>query len=192
MVSFYDVFMAPLERLGIRKRRQYILEKAYGETLEVGSGTGANLPYYNNDNISSVCVTDVKLSKHLKNKMDKDACIKEASATKLPYSDNHFDTIVHTLVFCSVDHKHIGMQELKRVLKDDGQILFIEHVLPKNPILRALFKLINPVWMLLSRDCTLTHDFIKTATENGFEVAEKNRFFLTSFIAGKLVKKANN
>ncbi|MEC9484964.1 MAG: class I SAM-dependent methyltransferase [Candidatus Izemoplasma sp.] len=189
MLSIYDVFMAPLERLRIGKRRYDILKEAKGNILEIGSGTGANLRYYDMDQIHSLCITDVNLSKHLTKKAPDIACLEEASASDLPYQDKQFDTIVHTLVFCSVNHKHVGMQELRRVLKDDGQILFIEHVLPKNRFLRVIFTFINPLWMLFSRECTLTHDFVKTARENGFDVIQKDHFFMTSFISGKLVKK---
>ena len=136
MFSFYDLFMKPLERRGINQARRRLMTQAVGSVLEIGSGTGANLKFYNFDLITDLTITDKKLSKRLKKLDSKDTTFVEADVSDLPFSDDSFDTIIHTLVFCSVKDVSKGLSELKRVLKPNGKIIFIEHVLPESKFLK--------------------------------------------------------
>ncbi|QMS85584.1 class I SAM-dependent methyltransferase [Candidatus Xianfuyuplasma coldseepsis] len=189
MVSFYDLFMVPLEKRGIRKTRQKLLQEACGTVLEIGAGTGVNVKYYQPTCIDELIITDQKVGKHLKQKHQPHISFKEARAEHLPFDDNTFDTVVHTLVFCCVNDVDQGLQEVKRVLKPDGKLLFIEHVLPHKQGLRRLFRSINPLWRLFSSGCSLTKDFKKSLNENGFDIQEQGQFMNTVFIYGTATHK---
>lgn len=186
-MSVYDVFMKPLEKRGIQQAREELLRYASGNVLEIGSGTGVNLKYYNCDKLSSLILTDKSISKHLLKKELKCQTVEELDVTSLPYDDKTFDTIVHTLVFCSVKDQEKGIQEIYRVLKDDGTVIFIEHVLPQN-YLKPIFKTVNPVWKLFSGGCHLNRDYLNLI-EPHFDVSMTNEFMNTVFVSGIAKKK---
>lgn len=184
MFSVYNLFMKPLEKRGIKQARQRLMKKAKGSVLEIGSGTGANLKFYNFDWITDLTITDKKLSKRFKNLKLNNTVLVEANVSELPFSDHSFDTIIHTLVFCSVDDVSKGLIELKRVLKPKGKLIFIEHVLPENPFLRRTFKFVNPLWKRISSGCNLTRSYIDALKQEGFEIIEASKFMKTVFVSG--------
>jgi len=191
MFSFYDLFMKPLERRGINQARRRLMTQAVGSVLEIGSGTGANLKFYNFDLITDLTITDKKLSKRIKKLDSKETTFIEADVTDLPFSDDSFDTIVHTLVFCSVKDVSKGLLELKRVLKPNGKILFIEHVLPENKFLKRTFRFINPIWKTLASGCNLTRSYEDSLKVEGFEISDLSKFMKTVFISGIATNKVN-
>ncbi|MCF7927352.1 MAG: methyltransferase domain-containing protein [Candidatus Izimaplasma sp.] len=184
MISFYNMFMYPLEKSGLYNKRSKLLKEVSGDVLEIGAGTGVNLNHYNIENIKSLIVTDKKVKKLLKENDKEKVSIIELNAELLPFADQTFDYIVHTLVFCSIINRQKAMNELKRILKDDGNLIFIEHVLPIRPFYKGLFKTINPVWKHVSGGCHLDHDYEKTLKNAGFKVERKSRFFNSTFISG--------
>ena len=190
MPSLYDWFMKPLEKRGIRTARKRLMKLVKGSVLEIGSGTGANIPFYNMDEIDQLVITDKKLSKHIDvyRELEKVELV-ETSVTSLPYKDQSFDTIVHTLVFCSVDDVMKGLSELKRVLKPGGKLMFIEHVLPHKKGYRRLFKTINPIWRTFAGGCNLTRSYEESLITSGFQIEQVNRFMSTVFISGIATKK---
>lgn len=189
MISFYDLFMKPLEKRGIRQARKKLMPFAMGSVLEIGSGTGANINYYNHELISDLTVTDKKLSKQIKKRDPSNIKFVEADVAHLPFEDHQFDTIVHTLVFCSVVDVSQGLKELERVLKPNGKIIFIEHVLPEHKFLKRTFKIINPLWKTISSGCNLTRSYQDSLKLHGFEIHELTKFMSTVFISGVATKK---
>ena len=96
-----------------------------GKVLEIGSGGGVNFNYYNSKNIELLNVLDLKFNKFIMNhKLNKEMNINyiTANAEKLPFDDKSFDTVVATLVLCSIDNPNKALEEIHRVLKDDGKI----------------------------------------------------------------------
>lgn len=185
MVSFYDIFMFPLEKYGIKKSREILIPKAKGTVLEIGSGTGVNLKHYQFDQIERMIVSDKVLGKHLLKRVPNFIEKQSLDVEELPFEDNMFDFIIHTLVFCSVDDVTKGIQELKRVLKPEGTILFIEHVLPEKAGLRRLFNWINPAWRKFASGCNLNRDYLKSLEVNGFAIRYQRKFLRTVFICGE-------
>lgn len=190
MFSLYDWFMKPLEKRGIHRARSILIPQASGKVLELGAGTGANGPHYDNERIEELVITDRKRRKHLAIVSTK-ATFVVADAMNLPFDDNSFDTVVHTLVFCSVPDVDQGLREIKRVLKPGGQLIFIEHVLPHKHGWRRLFRTINPLWRVVASGCNLTRDFPASLTKHGFSVHPEGRFMNTIFYYGIATMKAN-
>ena len=146
MAPLYDLYNAPMEWMGFRRRRRRLLAKARGRVLEVGVGTGKNLSHYP----SGVELTAIDVSKSMlerarrrAEKLDMSATFNLADVTALPYPDDSFDTAVATAVFCSVADPVTGLREMARVTKPDGQILLLEHVRPRNSLLGWLADLIT-------------------------------------------------
>ena len=185
MISIYDLFMIPLEKRGIIKARKELIPKAKGTVLEIGSGTGVNMKYYNFDQIEKITMTDKKLSKKIKEIAKEHIDLKEINVEELPFQDNSFDYIIHTLVFCSVNNVTKGIQELKRVLKPTGSIMFIEHILPEKKGLKGLFNFLNPAWKMVASGCNLNRDYESSLVANGFKVIHSSKFMKTAFVYGE-------
>lgn len=188
----YDRIMKPIETNGLNKLREEMVYGAKGRVLELGAGTGANLAYYDFSKIDELVVTDVKLSQAILNKVkhfySTTVQTIPMSATNLKFDDQTFDTVVFTLVFCSVDDVDLGLQEVRRVLKDDGKIIFIEHVLPKSQPLKTTFNVLNPPWKVIARGCHLNRDFNASLLKNGFILQQQNSFFKSIGFSGIAVK----
>jgi ubiquinone/menaquinone biosynthesis C-methylase UbiE len=144
----YDFYDAPMERLGGERRRRRLLARARGRVLEVGIGTGINLERYP----SGVRLIGVDISSRmLARAVSRAAALRTAPALvrgdveRLPFPDRSFDTVVATCVFCSVADPVAGLRELARVVRDDGQVLLLEHVRPTNPALGLLADLVSPL-----------------------------------------------
>jgi ubiquinone/menaquinone biosynthesis C-methylase UbiE len=128
----YDRMIAATEEAGLRDRRREALARAHGRVLEIGGGTGANLPFYGKA-VTSLTVTEPEepMVRRLKQHVDEQGRpiqVVMAPAEHLPFEDGSFDTAVSTLVLCTVDSQPDALAELRRVLKPDGELLFIEHV----------------------------------------------------------------
>lgn len=183
MKSLYDIFMRPLEKRGISERRKELLQSIEGRVLEIGSGTGVNLQYYDLDNID-LTLSDVEWNKHLKQKMKDNVKFVKTNVESLPFQEQEFDCVVHTLVFCSVHDVSKGLLEISRVLKDDGKLIFIEHVIPKKNPLRRIFKILTPFWKHIASNCHLDRDYIKTLETHGFTVEKMGDFGRSIFVYG--------
>jgi ubiquinone/menaquinone biosynthesis C-methylase UbiE len=138
MARIYDLYDAPMEMMGTKKRRHRLLSKAEGSVIEAGIGTGRNLRYYP----AGVEVTGVDVSSQMLGRAEGRTAahpvnleLVEADVQHLPFDDDTFDTAVGTCVFCSVANPVRGLQELGRVVRPDGRILLLEHVRPNNKLL---------------------------------------------------------
>lgn len=194
MISFYDLFMFPLERMGIRKARRRLINKAEGKVLEIGAGSGVNLNYYDFSNINEIDIIDNDFYDIIYKKLEKKKCnipcqTHLMDVEKLSFADRTFDTIVFTLLFCSVKDVKKGLSEIKRVLKDDGKVIFIEHVLPIKKGFRKLVKKAAPIWIKFSNGCNLDRDFENSILTSGFKVDQFYRYGNTIFTSGIAYKK---
>lgn len=128
----YDRQMAGTERAGLRAFRERLLAGARGDVIEIGGGTGANLPYYGPDT-RSLTITEPQppMLRRLERAVRvhrPDAMVLRAPAEDLPFDDHSFDVAVTTLVLCGVDDQPRALRELRRVLRPGGRLLFIEHL----------------------------------------------------------------
>ena len=133
----YDRQMAKTESAGLRAFRERLLAGASGDVLEIGAGTGANLPCYG-PAVGSLTITEPQPSmlRHLERNVRAsrpDAKVLRAPAEDLPFEDDSFDVAVSTLVLCGVDDQPRALRELRRVLRPGGRLLFIEHVRSDDP-----------------------------------------------------------
>jgi SAM-dependent methyltransferase len=129
---YYDRLMASSEEAGLTDIRAGVLGDATGRVLEIGAGTGLNLPHYP-DAITSLTVTDPDPSmlRQLERAAARDERIVDvvsAPAEDLPFDDDSFDTVVSTLVLCGVDDQRRALDEIRRVLAPGGRFAFVEHV----------------------------------------------------------------
>ena len=117
--DIYDFVMAPLEKRGIARIRKKIVSGLAGKVLEIGAGTGANFPFYSADKISSVDVLEpnphmLEKAKSRVGNSPISVNFHQGIAETLPFKDGQFDTVVATLVLCSVDEPEKVFQEIRR------------------------------------------------------------------------------
>lgn len=169
---YYNLFMLPFEKLVLHRMRKTLVTRARGKVLEAGYGTGVNFKYYDFKKLDSLVMID-RDAKPLHRKHSKpDVEVFETDVTELPFEDKSFDTVVFTLVFCSVDKPTAGLAEISRVLKDDGLLIFIEHVIPKSKLGRKFANGINGAWNSFSKGCNLNRRTVETMEESGFTVSD--------------------
>ena len=171
----YDRQMAKTEKAGLRAFRERLLAGASGDVLEIGGGTGANLPCYG-PAVTSLTITEPQPSmlRRLEGNVRArrpDAKVLRAPAEDLPFDNDSFDVAVSTLVLCGVDDQPRALRELRRVLRPGGRLLFIEHVRSGDPGTARLQDRLN--WLnrlVVCCDCNRpTLDSIRSA---GFIVAQ--------------------
>lgn len=187
----YDSFMLPLETFVLKKKRKTMFKDIEGNILEIGAGTGTNLSFYDFDMISSYTVVDRRVSEKIRKfdfPKDKEIKFINSSVEFLCFEDDTFDSIVFTLVFCSVDDPLKGLNEVKRVLKSGGRIYFMEHVMPEHSILKNLFNRLNSSWNKLANGCNLNRETADMIRDAGFEIETLERFF-GAFVVGRAIVK---
>jgi len=144
----YDLMESPMEWMSVSDWRRELIGTVSGKVLEVGVGTGKNLPYYP----PGTELTGVDISpKMLKRAQDKAEVLgikvnlSVMDIEEMTFPDESFDYVVSTFVFCSVPDPLRGLQEVRRVLRKQGTALFLEHVRSENRILGYIMDLLNPV-----------------------------------------------
>jgi len=146
MARLYDVLEYPMEK-GFSKWRKDLLKHAKGKTLEVGIGTGKNIPYYPED----VELTGIDFSPKMIEIASKKAenynnvSLYLMDAESMDFENDAFDTVVTSCVFCSVPDPVQGLKEIRRVCKEGGKILMLEHVRSDNKMVGKMMDLVNPV-----------------------------------------------
>jgi ubiquinone/menaquinone biosynthesis C-methylase UbiE len=135
LARFYDRMIAGSERAGLAEMRRSLLSRASGRTLELGAGTGLDLPHYTEAVIELVLAEpDPHMAVKLRERVESGSfapgriTVIEAPAENLPFDDGSFDTVVSALVLCTVDDPRRSLAEARRVLVEGGELLFIEHV----------------------------------------------------------------
>ncbi|MDP3728921.1 MAG: methyltransferase domain-containing protein [bacterium] len=142
----YDLFELPLERLSFAKIRRKTLSPLKGKVLEIGVGTGKNLPYYNWENIDYTGIDfSKKMLERAKRKNFPKAKMIYMDAQNIDFKENNFDYIVTTFVLCSIPDPIKALKEMQRLIKKDGKVIMIEHVRSKNFLLAFWQDIHNPL-----------------------------------------------
>lgn len=160
----YDRLLKGTEDAGMRDRRREVLAQARGRTIDVGAGTGANLGLFP-DGLAEVVMAepDPHMTKRLRAKIAEsgaDVELVEAGAERLPFADESFDTVVFTLVLCTVPDPAAALAEAARILKPGGQMLFVEHVRAEDPGLARWQDRLERPWKFFADGCRCNRDTV--------------------------------
>jgi ubiquinone/menaquinone biosynthesis C-methylase UbiE len=170
----YDRMSRSSEEAGLGDMRQGLLADATGRVLEIGAGTGVNLPHYG-EGIESLVLTDpeppmLRRLRRAAHEHAPAAQVLQAPAEELPFEDGSFDAVVSTLVLCGVESQPRALQEARRVLRPGGRLLFIEHVRADDPGLARFQDRINRVNRFLV-GCDCNRRTLSAIEAEDFEVA---------------------
>jgi len=170
----YDPFLWFAERRGFRARRGELLANARGLTLDIGSGTGLNLPHYPRQLERLVLAEpDSAMRARLERQVARlrpEASVIDAAAERLPFADGTVDTVVSTLVLCTVDAPELALREIARVLAPDGQLLFIEHVRAASRASSFLQELLAAPWRRFANGCRCNQQTVTMIAACGFQL----------------------
>jgi ubiquinone/menaquinone biosynthesis C-methylase UbiE len=176
--AIYDRALAACERDGLREMRAELLADARGETLEIGAGTGHNLDHYP-DSVTRLVLAEPdphmakRLRAHALEARGDATEVIEAPAESLPFKDGSFDTVVSTLVLCTVQDPGRAASELRRVLRDDGRLLLIEHVRsPDSPRIARWQDRLERPWGWFAGGCHPNRDTAAPLAAAGFDLRD--------------------
>ncbi|MCO6041406.1 class I SAM-dependent methyltransferase [Thermococcus alcaliphilus] len=141
IAGFYELLEKPLDRV-FNPLRERAISFAKGRTLEIGIGTGKTLHYYPQGvELYAVDGSEkmLEMAKRRAEELGIEVKLIVAEAERLPFPDNYFDTVVSSFVFCTVPNPDKAMDEIKRVLKPGGRVIFLEHTKSESRIVNYLF-----------------------------------------------------
>jgi ubiquinone/menaquinone biosynthesis C-methylase UbiE len=179
VIAHYDLGMLPLELLILRRLRRRLIPHLEGNVLEIGVGTGANLPFYAASPENEVRVTAVDIDAQMlrlarrrgaRGRRRATLSFAQANAQQLPFVDETFDHVVGSFVFCSIDDPTVALGEICRTLRPGGWLWLLEHVRGESVPLRWLTDTLAGPWLRLSHSCHLNRDTAATVQAAGLKV----------------------
>jgi ubiquinone/menaquinone biosynthesis C-methylase UbiE len=179
LADHYDRGMGLMDRLvKLEQARHWIASRARGDTLEIGIGTGLNLPHYGDD----LVLTGIDLSpamlaraRRRAEELRRAVTLREADAETLEFSDGSFDTVVFGLCLCSIPDDRRAVEEAARVLRPGGRLLLLEHVRSPSLPIRAVQRLLDPLSVRFQAD-HLTRGPLDHVRAAGLHVEEIERW----------------
>ncbi len=184
----YDIAMKPLEQTKFKKVRKKHVGEATGRVLEIGSGTGVNFPYYKNatrvdaiepnplmrkQSFKHIKTSDIKIQSYL------------VKAEQLPFDDNTFDTVVATLVFCTISDPKQAFKEIQRVSKPGANLLFFEHVRMNHPLIGRVQDKLTPLWLRMCDGCHLNRDILGLLKKENILISKVDYLYRGLFLVIK-------
>ena len=164
-------------------QRKKVIPEASGKVLEIGIGPGSNLKHYDNQKVTSILGIDpseelnqIAQKRAEKNNLKVEFLIE--SATSLSVETNSIDTVVSTYALCSIPEPHKTLQEIKRVLKEDGVFIFSEHGLSPNKRVSFIQNSTDFFYPKIAGGCHANRDIINLITSSGLVIEENSTMYL--------------
>jgi ubiquinone/menaquinone biosynthesis C-methylase UbiE len=196
-MSFYEKYILPrflncaCASEPITYQRKKVVPLAEGKILEVGIGSGLNLPFYNKSKIIEIWGIDP--SEEL-NAMAKRVAAEEninvkfitSSAEDIPFPNNYFDTVLITYTMCTIPSVLRANEEMRRVLKSGGKMIFCEHGVSPDESIKKWQKRLNSIWGKIAGGCNINRDIPMLIKSSGFKIVMMDEMYLpkTPKIAG--------
>ena len=179
-MSFYNDRVLPhVINLAMRNRelgpyRERVVSRAYGRVLEIGIGSGLNLPLYG-PRVDTILGIDpaarlITMSQEAANKCKIPVTLMTGSAQAMPLDRDSIDTVVTTWTLCSIADAVAALQEMRRVLKPGGQLLFVEHGRAPEENVRKWQDRLTPVWKRIGGGCHLNRPIRALVEDAGFRI----------------------
>lgn len=188
-MGFYDNYILPrmlncaCGTKPIMKQREKVVPLAKGTVLEIGIGTGLNLPFYDADKVDRVIGLDPsekswELARKRTVSLDFEVEFIGLQSEQIPLDDNSVDTVMVTYSLCTIPDPVAALEGMSRVLKPNGSLVFCEHGLAPDPGVRKWQNRINPIWSKLAGGCNLNRDIPSLIESGGFAVRELSQIYI--------------
>ena len=165
----------------ITQQREKVVPRARGRVLEIGIGSGLNLPFYNPEKVRHVWGLDPSaemwdLAGRQKNPFSVEFL--QASAEKIPLDDGSADSILVTYALCSVPQTLEALRDMRRVLKPGGELIFCEHGAAPEPRVRRWQERLNPIWQKAAGGCRLNLQIPNLLEQGGFKIRVMDKMYI--------------
>jgi ubiquinone/menaquinone biosynthesis C-methylase UbiE len=188
-MSLYNRYLLPrlidlvMRNEDMSRFRQRRVPAARGVVLEIGIGSGLNLPFYSSA-VTRLYGVDpspelLALARRRAAGLRFDVELLEQESDRLPVADNAIDTVVMTWSLCSIRDPRAALREMSRVLKPGGRLIFVEHGLAPDPGVRAWQNRLTPLWRRIAGGCHLDRKVDDLIREAGFAIAELQTGYLS-------------
>tara|TARA_B100000963_G_scaffold358669_1_gene383849 strand:- start:521 stop:1144 length:624 start_codon:yes stop_codon:yes gene_type:complete len=189
--NLYDKFVLPklldvcCSTKPINYQRNKIVPNAKGDILEVGIGSGLNIPYYDPKKINKIIGLDPseelnEMAKENAAKSDINIDILIAGAEEIPLPSNSIDTVLITYSLCTIPNLADSLKEIKRVMKNDAEMIFCEHGIAPDLRIQNWQNKINPLWGKLFGGCNINRDIPKILVNSEFKIQTLEQMYLPS------------
>jgi ubiquinone/menaquinone biosynthesis C-methylase UbiE len=188
-MGFYDRFILPYlvncacGGRAFQKQRERVVPNASGRVLEIGLGSGLNLPVYMPGKVTEV--VGIEPSKNISQLAQKriDDCdftvsVLESNAEDISLESSSFDTVLVTYTLCTIPNPSKALSEMARLLKPEGQLLFCEHGVSPDESVANWQRRINPIWGAIGGGCRLDSDIPTLISQNRFTITENNSGYI--------------
>lgn len=189
-MGFYDDRILPhLIHLSMRNRqvarhRQRVIPAATGRVLEIGIGSGLNLPFYSKG-VTAVVGVDpsarlIAMARRAADSLPFGVEFVDQSAEALPFEDRSFDSVVSTWTLCSIPDARAALTELRRVLKPGGELIFIEHGASPDDRVASWQNRLNPIWTRFAGGCQINKPIDTMIADSGFSITRLETDYLVA------------
>jgi ubiquinone/menaquinone biosynthesis C-methylase UbiE len=190
-MGFYDKYVLPkvlnctCGSKPIQYQRKKVVPLAEGVVLDVGIGSGLNIPFYDMNRIDKVLGLDPSeelnnIAKGIAEENEVDIDFMLCGAEDIPLPDNHVDTLLITYTMCTIPKVSAANKEMLRVLKPGGKFIFCEHGLAPDANIAKWQSRINPIWGKIAGGCHLNRNIPELITSAGFEIENMEQMYLPS------------
>jgi ubiquinone/menaquinone biosynthesis C-methylase UbiE len=187
-MAFYARYVLPrIIDLVMRNKESARLRAAWipharGQVLEVGIGSGLNLPFYSRE-VEHICGVDpsLELQRMARKRLPAGIQVEflpQSAEERLPLADASIDTIVLTWTLCSIGNPHKALEQMARVMKPGGQLIFVEHGRAPDPGVVSWQDRLTPYWKRIAGGCHLNRKVDELITDAGFQITELKTFYL--------------
>lgn len=188
-MGIYDTYLLPklvhfvCGQQPTMRQREKVVPLAQGRVLEIGIGTGLNIPFYNASKVSHLWGLEPSaemwaIAQKNAQQQHLDTEYVQSGAESIPLDNNCVDTVVMTYTMCSIPDINTAMDEIRRVLKPGGKLIFCEHGVAPDESVRRWQNRLNPVWKKFSGGCNLNRPVPDLLGQSGFKSSDLQTMYL--------------
>ena len=190
-MSLYDKYVLPkflncaCGSKPVARQRKKVVPLAEGKVLEVGIGSGLNLPFYDKSKIDELWGLDPseelsEMARKVADSEQMEVNFISSGAEEIPLPDDHFDSVLVTYTMCTIPEVIRANGEIRRVLKNGGKMIFCEHGEAPDENIRRWQKRINPIWGKFAGGCNINRKIPSLIEDSGFDIIELEEMYLPS------------
>ena len=190
-MSLYDKYVLPkflncaCGSKPVARQRKKVVPLAEGKVLEVGIGSGLNLPFYDKSKIDELWGLDPseelsEMARKVADSEQMEVNFISSGAEEISLPDDHFDSVLITYTMCTIPEVIRANGEIRRVLKNGGKMIFCEHGEAPDENIRKWQKRINPIWGKFAGGCNINRKIPSLIEDSGFDIIELEEMYLPS------------